>query len=124
MAHVEIPDCEAVPMGPTTRQHRELERIERSLSSVGFVLPGTLTERRTRCGRANCACGGDPPQLHGPYHQWTRKVEAKTVTRILSDEQLADYGPWFDNERRLRLLVGELEALGIAIVEADPRWRR
>jgi hypothetical protein len=111
-------------MGPTARHRRELERIERSLSAVGFVLPGTVTERRTRCGRANCACQGDPPRLHGPYHQWTRKVEAKTVTRIFSEEQLADYGPWFDNERRLRSLVGELETLGLAIVEADPRWRR
>ena len=111
-------------MGPTARQQRELDRIRRSLAAVGFVLPGTLTERQTRCGRANCRCQGDPPQLHGPYHQWTRKVDAKTATRIMNDQQLADYGPWFDNERRLRSLVGELEALGLSIVEADPRWQR
>jgi hypothetical protein len=28
---------------------------------------------------------------------------------------------WFDNERRLRTLVRELEALGVALVEADTR---
>lgn len=95
-----------------------------ALAKVGFVLPGTLTERLTRCGRANCHCHADPPQLHGPYHQWTRKVDNKTVTRLFSDEQLGDYGPWFDNERRLRQLVAHLEGLSLAVVEADPRWKR
>jgi hypothetical protein len=32
--------------------------------------------------------------------------------------------PWFDNPRRLRELIAELEALGLAITEADPRWNR
>jgi hypothetical protein len=41
-----------------------------------------------------------------------------------SDDQLADYGPWFDNHRRLRALIAELEALSLAIAEADPRWNR
>ena len=36
--------------------------------TAGFILPGTLTERMTRCGYTNC-CRADPPQLHGPYHQ-------------------------------------------------------
>ena len=33
-------------------------------------------------------------------------------------------GPWFDNHRRLRELVAELEALSLAIAEADPGWNR
>jgi hypothetical protein len=48
----------------------------------------------------------------------------KTSTRILTDDQAADYGPWFDNHRRLRDLIAELEALSLAIAEADPRWNR
>src|ERR1022692_3773475 len=75
-----------------------------------------------RCGRPNCRCHADPPQLHGPYHQWTREVNGKTVTRLLSDDQLADYQPWFDNQRRLRSLIADLEALSQAIADADPRW--
>ena len=38
--------------------------------------------------------------------------------------KLADYQPWFDNHRRLRELVTELEELSLAIAEADPRWNR
>ena len=119
MAEVVDPSCQAQVVGPTPAQRSELERIRKALRRIGFVLPGTLTERLTRCGQANCRCHGDPPVLHGPYHQWTRKVAAKTVTRILSDEQLADYQGWFDNERQLRSLVSELEALSLEVVEAD-----
>lgn len=111
-------------MPPTPEQRAEQRRITGSLARVGFVLPGTLTERRTRCGHPGCHCHADPPVLHGPYHQWTRKVSQRTVTRIMSDDQLADYGGWLDNERRLRLLVAQLEQLSLDVVEADPRWRR
>jgi hypothetical protein len=99
----------------------ESRRIAKALGALGFVLPGTLTRRRTRCGNAGCRCHADPPQLHGPYWWWTRKVGTKTVTRLLTDEQAADYQPWFDNARRARELLAELEALGLGVVEADPR---
>jgi hypothetical protein len=76
--------------------------------------------------RSALTCGNhaDPPQLHGPYHQWTRKKNGRTSTRILTDDQLADYAPWFDNHKRLRELITELEALSLAIAENDPRWKR
>jgi hypothetical protein len=38
--------------------------------------------------------------------------------------RLADYQPWFDNHRRLRQLIAQLEALSLDIAEADPRWNR
>jgi hypothetical protein len=44
----------------------------------------------------------------------------RTSTRILSDDQLADYGPWFDKHRRLRELIAELEDYSLDIAEADP----
>jgi hypothetical protein len=53
-----------------------------------------------------------------------RKKDGKTATRILTDDQLADYGPWFDNHRRLRDLVTEVEEPSLAITEADPRSNR
>ncbi len=45
-------------------------------------------------------------------------------TRLLSNDQVPEYGPWFDNERRLRTLVHDLEALSLAIVDSDPRSSR
>ncbi|MGE5290300.1 MAG: DUF6788 family protein [Micromonosporaceae bacterium] len=111
-------------MSPTPAQRAQAARIAAELAEIGFVLPGTLTERPMRCGHPNCRCHADPPALHGPYHQWTRKVNGKTVTRFFTDDQVADYSDWFDNQRRLRQLIGQLEALSLAIVEADPRWNK
>jgi Family of unknown function (DUF6788) len=108
--------------------HRaEAEKIAAELAVIarsGMILPGSITERRTRCGRRNCACHADPPRLHGPYHQWTRKIAAKTIGRWLTPDQQRDYQPWIDNDRRLRELLTRLEALGAAALEADPRWNR
>jgi uncharacterized protein DUF6788 len=95
-----------------------------AIAATGMVLPGSITERRTRCGRDTCACHADPPRLHGPYWQWTRKIAARTVCRWLRPAQREDYQAWIDNDRRLRDLLGQLEELGAAALDADPRWQR
>ena len=103
-----------------TRQiARELAGIARS----GDLLPGSLTERHMRCGKAGCACHQDPPRPHGPYWQWTRKVANKTVTRWLPRQAAADYKRWIENDRRIRELLARLEAIGIARLEAEQRRR-
>ena len=124
MKNTETPSCDNGNVPPAPGQQARAAAIAAeiaALTAAGFALPGTLADRMTRCGHPNCRCHADPPQLHGPYHQWTRKVNGKTVTRFLSDDQLADYSDWFDNQHRLRQLVGQLEELSLAIVEADPR---
>ena len=70
--------------------------------------------RSTACGKPACKCKADPPQLHGPYVSWLRRVDGKPVTRKLTPEQEQRYRPWFDNVRRLRELLGELENLSVA----------
>jgi hypothetical protein len=73
-----------------------------------------------RRGKPGCRCKEDPPQLHGPYIQWTRTVAGKTVTQLLSEDQLARYQPWFENARELRELLTQLEAISIdAIIKAE-----
>jgi hypothetical protein len=127
MKNTETPGCDNGNVPPTPGQQARAAAIAAeiaALTAAGFALPGTLADRMTRCGHPNCRCHADPPQLHGPYHQWTRKKNGRTATRILSDDQLADYAPWFDNHKRLRELVAELEELSLAITENDPRWKR
>jgi hypothetical protein len=128
MREVGGPDGDNKNVSPTPAQRARAAAITAEITALlagaAFALPGTVADRMTRCGRANCRCHDDPPRLHGPYHQWTRKKNGKTATRILTDEQLADYGPWFDNHKRLRELITELEALSLAIAENDPRWNR
>jgi hypothetical protein len=112
---------------PAASRQAEADKIAAEIAGIartGMVLPGSITQRRTRCGRANCGCHADPPRLHGPYWQWTRKIAAKTICRWLSPDQHDDYQPWIDNDRRLHELLARLEALGIAAFEADPRWQQ
>ncbi len=112
--------CDNEDVPPTPGQQARAAEIAAEIAA----LTATLADRMTRCGHPNCRCHASPPQLHGPYHQWTRKKNGKTATRILTDGQLADYQPWFDNHKRLRELITELEELSLAITEADPRWKR
>ena len=111
-------------VSPTRSQQDRAAGIAAELASLGLALPGTLIQRHVRCGRANCRCHADPPVLHGPYWQWTRKAGGKTVTRLVPDDQLDDYRQWLDNHRRLRALVAELEALTLAVADASPRQKR
>lgn len=101
----------------TARQRAQAQRrrnkITAEIAALGWVLPGSITERFTRCGNPTCRCRAEPAQLHGPYPTWTRKVDNKTVTRTLTAEQVERYQPWIDNTRRLRELLTELEALSL-----------
>lgn len=108
---------------PGASERRAQAAIVRRLAEAGFALPGTLIERTMRCGKPTCRCKWDPPQLHGPYHQWTRKVDGKTVTVNLSDEQIASYGPWFANAQTLRSALNELEQLSLRIAQRAEGWR-
>ena len=91
-----------------------------STCALGLPLPGSLVERRTRCGNTGCHCHGDPPQLHGPYLIWTRKVDNKTVTRTLDTTQADALRPLMENSRRLRELTTELATLALQQVRNDP----
>jgi hypothetical protein len=109
-------------MKPTAAQATELRRIRKELANLGLCLPGSINIRTGRCGKTNCTCHAQPPRLHGPFRSWTRKLAGKTITRLLSQEQLDDYQPYFDNHRRLKDLVHQIEQLSLDIVEADERW--
>jgi hypothetical protein len=111
-------------MGLAKEQLVRRRAIVAEIARLGPVVPGSLIERSMRCRNENCHCHGNPPHLHGPYWFWTRKVRAKTVSRVLSAEQAAEYRAWFNDERRLRELVHELEAIGTAAIESDPRSPR
>ncbi len=103
---------------------KALAAIARRLAQTGLAMPGSLTERSMRCGKPACRCAQESPQLHGPYHQWTRKVDGKTVTVNLTAEQAARYQPWFANAQALRALVSELEELTLRIASQAEGWRR
>lgn len=107
------------PQGPPFAATRKA--LAEALAHIDGLLPGSVVARLMRCGKGNCACKADPPTLHGPYTQWTRTVEGKTVTKLLTAQQLARYQSWFDNARMLKGLVAKLEIVSVQAVETEAR---
>ena len=106
-------------MEPTAAQRAARDRIAAGLARAGLALPGTLTVRAYACGKPGCRCHADPPRLHGPYAEWTRKIGGKTITRRLTPAELAEYQPLFDNAKKLRTLLSDLQDLTLQIIETS-----
>ena len=90
------------------RRYRELAA---ELADLGYIAAGSITQRSTRCGTPSCRCHADPPQLHGPYWQWTAKVNGKTVTRRLSETEAKLYQEWINNDRQLRKTITKMRQI-------------
>ena len=77
--------------GELARLQRRYRALLDELRGLGFIATGSVIERYTVCTATGCRCHADPPQRHGPYHQYTRKVAGKTVTARLTPEQAQRY---------------------------------
>jgi hypothetical protein len=106
----------------TPSPQQRLAEVLQELSQLGFCLPGSLTTRQMRCGNPRCRCKADPPQLHGPYTYWTRKVKGRTIAQLLTPEQLDRYRPWIENNHRLHHLVDQLGTLSIQTAQQAEGW--
>jgi Family of unknown function (DUF6788) len=106
-------------MEPATARQALARAAAELAAAAGPALPGTLTVRSYACGKPGCRCHADPPVLHGPYAEWTRKIGGKTITRRLTDAELAAWQPLFDNARKLRGLLTELQELTLQAIDAD-----
>ncbi len=86
-----------------------LQQLASQLASSGFISSGSVVRRFMPCGKPGCRCQADPPQLHGPYWQWSRVVRGKTITRRLSEGQARLYQEWIANRRRLAKTLAEMD---------------
>ena len=94
----------------SNRDHSDEQRFEalkRAVSTIGPLRRGSVVRRFMPCGKRACRCHATPPQLHGPYYQWTRKLRGKTVTVRLTEQQAERMGAWIENGRQLDKIVSE-----------------
>jgi hypothetical protein len=96
------------------RRHRELAA---QIAEIGIVAAGSVTRRFTRCTSAGCRCNADPPTPHGPYWQWTAKVNGKTVTKRLTDREAQLYQEWIGNDRRIKTLLNQIRKVDAKATE-------
>lgn len=102
---------------PATQDVERFEALKRSISDVGYFRRGSVVRRFMPCGKPSCCCQGSPPRLHGPYHQWTRKVRGKTVTLRLSAREAKLLTEWIANARRLDRILRKLERTSQRLTE-------
>jgi hypothetical protein len=110
------------PSGPLEGYERRYRELAHELADIGYISPGSLAPRFTRCGKPNCACQADPPKLHGPYWHWSTKVNGKTVNRRLSEREAQLYAQWIDNDRQAHDLLAkmrEIAAQATALILQD-----
>ncbi|MDR3662969.1 MAG: hypothetical protein P4L86_21715 [Mycobacterium sp.] len=96
------------------RRHKELAA---QIAEIGIVAAGSVTRRFTHCTSVGCRCNADPPTPHGPYWQWTAKVNGKTVTKRLTDREAQLYQEWIGNDRRIKTLLNQIRKVDAKATE-------
>ena len=92
-----------------TADQQRYDTLKRAIAALGYFRYGSLVRRFMPCGKPGCRCQAAPPELHGPYYQWTRKVSGKTVTLRLTRPQAKLLETWTANGRRLDRILAQMQ---------------
>ena len=96
-----------------TQKREVLAALDRS----GWFVRGSLLKVPNRCGNPSCRCKANPPQLHGPYWQWSRKIAGKTVSVRLTDAQAELVRGWIANAKVVDRHLGDLDEITRQVTE-------
>jgi hypothetical protein len=97
------------------RLSQDYAQVRAELAEIGYILQGSVTQRRIPCGKVACACTTDVGAWHGPYIQWSRRTRGRTVSAYLTPEQAALCREWIDNNRKLDKIIGRMLKLSLRI---------
>ena len=100
------------------------EALKREVATVPPIRRGSLVRRFMPCGKAGCRCQASPPELHGPYYQWTRKLRGKTVTVRVTPAQAKLLAQWIHNGRRLNRILHQMETVSKRLTDRVLRAAR
>jgi len=101
---------------PQQNLKKRYAQLTDQLSGMGLVLPGTITER-TIIGQASKK--QMDRKKYGPYYQWTRKVNGKTITVNLSKAQVDLFRKAIDNNRKSEQILSEMRQISIQRLENE-----
>ena len=103
---------------------RRIEAIKRSLTKLGSMHPGSLSEQYNVCGKPRCRCK-DPkkPRRHGPYYQLSFAWQGKSTSRFVRPERVTEIRHKVENYKRFRALVNEWVDLSVEQEQATSKKR-
>lgn len=82
------------------------------------LMRGTVYERQRKCGRPSCACATGGPRHRGL--QLNVSLGGQTRTRFVRQGDRATVEAWVAAYHRLWQVVGELTAVNLALLNAQP----
>jgi len=94
----------------------QYERVKAEVLKLGPVVQGSILARTL--AREDPRRPGQMRQ-YGPYYQWTRKLDGRTVNVNLTAAQAKTYGRAIAQHRRLEALLERLRKLSLKMLEAS-----
>jgi hypothetical protein len=91
------------------RHAQNFAELKQELNKATFFCKGTVLKRMMKCGQQRCACHQDPAKRHGPYFEWTYKVNGRTVNRRLRPEEAPVYQAATQQYRKLQSVLKQME---------------
>ena len=98
---------------------RRRDQLKRQLAEIGDMRPGSLTGRYRKCGKPTCHCAQPGASGHGPSWSLTRRVEGKTVTKIIPAGALERTREQLEEYQRFRTLSRELVEVSVQLCDAQ-----
>jgi hypothetical protein len=94
------------------RLEQQLNDLKKQIASLGTAIPGSIQTVYLRCGKKNCRCHQDEKLRHGPYYLWYRRINGKTATQSIAEEDVNLFRTWIDNRDKMEALVQKIVSLG------------
>src|ERR1039458_432478 len=79
--------------------------VRQELPQLDYFINGTVLQRMIKCAHPQGACHRDPSRRHGPYFEWTYKVQGKPVNVKLSSQAAPLYQAATKHNRKLNAML-------------------
>jgi hypothetical protein len=91
---------------------KQLLELKKQVNGLEISIPGSIQITYLKCGKKNCRCHQTEDHRHGPYYLWYRRVDGKTTTQSIAEEDVQSYRMWIGNREKLEALFQKIIALG------------
>jgi len=81
---------------------------------MDYVASGTIHVRTKVCGRNNCRCAHDPDARHGPYHEYSRRLQGRLRHSVVTPQQADLLSRAIANYREIQSLLARWERETVA----------
>ena len=111
-----MPDRQITRTAVAGASAQRFYQARQELNHLEFFLKGTVLKRMMKCGQPQCPCHRDSSRRHGPYFEWTYKVNGKTVNVKLSAQTAPLYQAATKQHQKLKAILAKMERLSRSAV--------